>query len=328
MLRMNCLFIFYIITFITTAHANTLIITRGPICNAMGSYLCNAITTANPSYHSLSQIDVSNMVYYQVFNTLFPKEMAILANAIDQENISYAITKNHIYFKESTYEEQRQQARDIISSIQKTLNEPANEHIYNDIITIVSHLVMADLAYHTACNHNVIWESGTNINFENEVESIKNSFDTVIETLTYYPPTSMVQHWQEKNNSAIAQKRADKRRLLKQVLESFFNNFKPVTDENNNAIITLTKDEFDTIIEQSANYIQMIPQNELGENGAFTQTEFTLDELMSFKEARYTEYNFDVVDHVVLAPTLSYDILLSSKEDCLNFAQNIADEEL
>jgi hypothetical protein len=308
------------------AHANTLIITRGPVCSGMGSYLSNAIKSVDSSYESLSQIDVSNMVYYRMFDQLFPKEMAIIANAIDQQNISYAITNNYVYFKETAYEQQKQQALDAIAYIQTVLNASEDEHIYGDLINIFKYLVMADLAYHAACKHNVIFEGGTVFNFDDEAASIKDSFDTVIETITYCPPTAMIGQWQQKNTNAMNEKKAYNRRLLKQVLQTFFNNFVPTADENQ-AVVMLTKDEFDTIIAQAAEYIETVQEGELGENGTFTRTEFTLEQLTEFKDTQYQRYNFDVVDYVALVPVLSYDVLLSSKEDCLNLARRIANGE-
>ena len=311
---------------VTIAHANNLIITRGPVCSGMGSYLTNAIKSVDSSYESLSHIDVSNIVYYRMFDQLFPKEMAIIGNAIDQENISYAIVHNHVYFKETAYWQQKHQALDAIAYIQTALNAQENEHIYGDMINITKHLVMADLAYHAASKHNVVFEGGTIINFDDEGASIKASFDTVIETITYCPPTTMIEQWQQKNKNAMNEKKAYNRRLLKQVLKTFFNNFIPTADENQ-AVVILTRDEFDTIIAQAADYIQTVQEGEIGENGTFTRTEFTLDQLAEFKDKIYQQYNFDFVDHVALVPALSYDVLFSSKEDCLNFAQRIANGE-
>jgi hypothetical protein len=87
--------------------------------------------------------------------------MAIISKAIDQENISYAITNYHVYFKETTYWQQKQQALDAIAYIRNVLNSPSGEQLYEDIITITKHIVMAELVYHAACKHNVVWEGGT-----------------------------------------------------------------------------------------------------------------------------------------------------------------------
>ena len=318
--------ILFVCSAINTTHANTLIITRGPVCQAMGSYLSNAIKSVDNSYYSLSQIDVSNAVYYQLFNELFPQEMAIITNAIEPENVSYAVTNNYVYFKETAYWQQQQQALDAIAYIQNTINDPAHEHIYTDLLNSIKHLVMADLAYHAACKHNVVLEGGTIINFEDDTAHIRNSFDTVVETINYCPPTDMIELWQQKETMAINEKKAYKRRLLKQVLTSFFNNFIP-TENESDAIIILTKDEFDMIINQAIDYIQIAPEEELIQDGTFTRAEFTLDELAYFREMIYAKYNFDEVDYVSLVPTLSYDILLSSKQDCLNLAQRIANGE-
>lgn len=307
-------------------YANTLIITRGPVCSGMGNYLSNAIKSVDDSYQTFSQNDLFNVVYYQVFNELFPDQMSIISKAIEQENISYAITNYYVYFKDTAYEQQKQQALEAIIHIRKALNNPFGEQIHTNIITTTKHLVMAELAYHAACKHNVVLEGGTLVNFDDEFSLLKNSFDTVVETLTYCPPTDMIEQWQQKETQAINEKKSFKRRHIKQVLKSFFNNFIP-TDNEENAVIILTRDEFNAIINQATDYILTTPEDEIGENSIFTRTEFTLEELMALKESLYEQYNFYTVDYIALSPRLSYDILLNCTEDCLNFAQRIANGE-
>jgi hypothetical protein len=289
----------------------------------MGSYLSNAIKSVDDTYNTFAQNDISNFAYYQVFNELFPQHMAIISKAINPENISYAITNYHVYFKDTAYAQQKEQALDAIAYIRNVLNDPSSELIHSSLIAITQHSVMAELAYHAACKHNVVWEGGTIVNFDKEATALKNSFDTVIETITYCPPTKMIEQWLQKDTQATNEQKAYKKRILRQVLQSFFNNFIPTNNEQDAAII-LTKDEFDTIIQQATDYIATVPQNEQGEDGVFTRTEFTLEGLAEFKAKIYSQCNFDTVDYVALTPSLSCDVLLSSREDCLNFAQRIA----
>ena len=305
--------------------ANTLIITRGPIYSAMGSYLSNAITSQDESYYAISQVDIANSCYYQLLNDLFPKEMELISQAIEPENISYAITNYHVYFKDTAYTSQKEQALDVIQHIRTFFNDPTNKHISDLLLTTLQHITFARLAYLAACGHNIVWESGTVINFENDTdEQIKQGFDNIITTITYCHPTQMIDKWLIRNTNAINEKKAYNRRLLKKVFQSFFNCFQPTTDEN--AIVVLTKDEFDAIIQQACQYIQTVPTDEKGEDGIFTRTEFTLEELEAFKQEKYIEFNFEQVDHVALAPIISYDIALNTQEDCLKFAASVIDQ--
>src|SRR5579863_3360769 len=171
------LFILLLCTIFTSyTHANTLIITRGPICSGMGSYLSNLIHSLDNSYEVLAQRDIFNMLYFQLFSDLFPKQMSIISNAISPENISYAITKYHTYFKKTAYEQQKQQTLQAIDEIREFLNKPGNEYIYDMFRLTVQHIVISNLAYHAALGHNVIFEGGTIVNWDNEIAPIKQHF--------------------------------------------------------------------------------------------------------------------------------------------------------
>ena len=308
--------------FTVPIHANTLIITRGPISSGMGGYLSNAISSLDSSYYAFSQNDILRVVHYKLFDDMFPQQMAIIRNAIEPENIAPAITNYHICFKHTVYEQQKQHALAAIAHIRQVLNAPENEYIFTALHAMVKHLTMAELSYHAACGHNLVWEGGTVYNFDEDAAAIKECFSTVIETVTANPPATMLEQWYQRNALAINEKKAFDRRLIKRVLTTFFNNFQPA-DEYQDPVITLSRDEFDIIIAQAAEYIQTVPREEFGENGIFTRSEFTLEELFEFAEHIYAELDFENNDYVFLAPSLECDVLLSSKEECLQFAQDL-----
>jgi len=304
-------------------HANTLVITRGPVCSGMGSYLAHGIQSLDNSYYIVSQNDIFYELCYALFSTVFPHHMEIINKAIEQENITAAITFYHLFFKKTANQYEKEQAIEAIKEIQKALNDPTNENFLNAFYLIKNHDEMAQLASHAACGHNVVWEKRTFNNWDYDTAQVESLFSNVFNTITYCPATTMIEQWLERNAQAIAEESAPHKRLVKQVLKSFFNCFKPTQDEYQDDAIVLTKDEFDAIIDQAANYIQTVPQDEFGENGIFTNGEFTLEELFQFKANMYAEFDFDNVDYVILAPVLTYDVLLSSKEGCLNFAQEL-----
>jgi hypothetical protein len=301
--------------------ANTLIITRGPVCSGMGSYLANALQSLDDSYYSYSQNDLFNMVCYELCCELFPQHMKIIHGAMHKENIAPAIVYNHIYFKETTHPEQQLQALEAIAHIRNFFDNPAQEKFLTTLALLKNHHEMAELAYHAACKHDVIWEKRTKSNWNYDTTEIENLFDTVINVVTYCPPTTIIQEWSKKNNHAIIEKKAFLQRHLKQVLTSFFMIFQPTNQHNN--VVTLTKNEFDIIIEEAAHYLQAVPQDMCGQDHAFTKSEFTLEDLFAFKEEIYKTYHFDNVESVNLAPTLAYDFLLTTKQDCLQCAHNL-----
>jgi hypothetical protein len=323
MMKTKNLFILLLCSILTSqANANTLVITRGPVCSGMGNYLANAIKSLDDNYFIVSPNDTANILYHQLFNTVFPQHMAIINNAIDQENIIPAIHGYHVYFKKTAYPQQRQQAIESIKYIRQVLNDPTNENFLTALNLMKNHVEMTELAYHAACDHNVVWEKRTFTDWDYDTAHIEELFSNVLNTLTYCHPIMMIEEWQEHNNNAIAEKKASHRRLVKHVLKTFFNIFKPA-DEYQDAVVLLTKDEFDDIIEQAAQYITTVPLAEFGEHGVFTSSEFTLKELFDFKAQVYTEYDFENVDYALLAPILPYDILLKSQDDCLEFAQEL-----
>jgi hypothetical protein len=304
--------------------ANTLIFTRGPVCCGMGTYLLNAVSTYNMNYASISHIDASRYVYYQAFNDFFPYDMEIIAKAIDADNISYAISDYHVYFKDMVYPEQKNDVLERLVLIRSILNDPLNERVKASLRSVVKHMVMMNVAYETACNNNVILEGGTILNIDEEVALFAHSFDSVIRVFAYVHPTEMISMWQERNEAAIANKQASQRRFLSDVLRTFFNSFTQAENPQD-ALVTLSRDEFGTIIGQAAEYINNVPAEEFGENGIFTRSEFTLAELAEFAETKYQQLGFDQQDTVYLVPSLPYDVALASPQECLDFAQSLND---
>ena len=303
-------------------HANTLILTRGPVCWGMGTYLLNAVSSYNMNYASISHIDASRYVYYQAFNDFFPYDMEIIAKAIDADNISYAISDYHVYFKDMVYPDQKNDVLERLALIRSILNDPLNERVKASLRSVVKYMVMMNVAYENACNNNVVLEGGTILNIDEEVALFAHSFDNVMRVFTYVHPTEMISQWQQRNEAAIANKQASQRRLVTDVLRTFFNSFTQAENPED-ALVTLSKDEFDTIIGQAAEYIDNVPAEEFGENGIFTRSEFTLAELAEWADGTYQNLGFDQQDVVYLVPSLPYDIALASPEECLDFAQSL-----
>ena len=277
MMKTKNIFILLVCSLITAhMHANVLIITRGPVCSGTGSYLANAIKSLDNSYYTISQNDIFNTVSHQLFNVIFPQHMEIINNAIEQENITSAITNYHIYFKETAYEQQKEQAITAIEYIRAVLNDPTNANFLAAISLVKNHAEMTELAYHAACEHNVVWEKRTYSDWDYETAQVEGLFSNILNVVTYCPPTTMIEQWLERNTQAATSQKASHRRLVKQVLTSFFTIFQPA-DEYQEAVVMLTRDEFDRIIAQAANYILTLPREEFGEHRAFTSSEFTLE---------------------------------------------------
>jgi hypothetical protein len=287
----------------------------------MGSYLTNAIISVDNSYYSsFSQNDLFNGVCYELLDVIFPDHMNIINNAVDSENIMPAILYHHTYFKDATPEAQLQ-AIDSIEYIREFLNDSTrSENFVTALRLVKNHSEMTILAYHAACKHNIVWEKRTSSDWNYDTADIEKLFDNVLNVVTYCHPTVMIEKLLENNTNAMIEKKAPLRRRAKQVLTSFFNIFCPI-GEGQDAIVILTKNEFDQIIEEVANYIQTVPGDEFAKSESFTSGEFTLEDLFNFKAEIYEKFDFENVDYVSLAPTLYYDVLLSSKEDCLQFVQ-------
>jgi hypothetical protein len=285
----------------------------------MGTYLANAIKSFDTSYHFFSQNDDFNEICFFLLSTEFPDHMVIIGNAIDQENIIPSIVYGHTYFKDVS-SAAKLQAIGAIECMRRFLNNPVNDNFIKALRLVKNHARMVQLAYSVVCKNNIIWERRTFNDWNYDTKEIENLFDNVINVITYCHPTTMIKEWLVKDYEATTEKKASLKRHAKQVVTSFFAIFQPV-DESQDTIVILTKDEFDRIIDEVADYIKILPDNLLIEEESFTQSEFTLEELLDFKTAMYEKFDFENVDCVKLAPILSYDVLLSSKEDCVKFAQ-------
>jgi hypothetical protein len=315
----------------SSIYANTLIITRGPTCCAMGTYLANTIKLFDNSYYFLSQNDLFNDTCFRLLNKIFPYEMNVIGNVMDQENIIPSIVYGHTYFKD-VIPAARLQAIEAIERIRLFLNDSVNDpdDIFIKALNLAkSHIEMANLAYHAACEDNIVWERRTFSDWDYDTKEIENLFENVVNVITYCHPTKMIKEWLVKDSEATAEKKAFSNRHAKQVVTSFFKIFQPV-GKYKEAVVILTKDEFDHIIEEVASYITFsdtVPtEKEDNEEEIFTQSEFTIEELWDFKAQMYEKFDFDNVDYVGLAPILYYDVLLSSKQDCVKFVQEFIGE--
>lgn len=318
----------------SSIYANSLIITRGPTCSAMGTYLANALKSFDDSYYIFSQNDNFNEVCFQLLSAVLPYHMRVIGNVMDRENIIPSIIYGHTYFKD-VIPVAKLQAMEAIEYIRQFLNDPMNDDFIRALRLVKNHLEMTELAYHAACEHNVVWERRTFSDWDYDTVEIENLFENVVNVITYCHPATMIKEWLEKDREATAEKKASFKRHAKKVVISFFSIFQPV-DEYQDAVVILTKDEFDRIIDEVANYIITLSDNsstdeyddmqEYDEEESFTHSEFSLEELFNFKMEMYEKFDFENVNFVGLAPMLYYDVLLSSKEDCLLFAQEFVEE--
>src|SRR5688500_2812366 len=96
---------------------NTLIIARGPVCCGMGNHLIHALKSLDSSYQIFSQNNMSRAITYKLLNELFPQQIAIITNAIDEENVCGALIYYHVYFKVTASEQQKNNALAAITDI-------------------------------------------------------------------------------------------------------------------------------------------------------------------------------------------------------------------
>jgi hypothetical protein len=219
--------------------------------------------------------------------------------------------------------EHQQKALAIIDEIRQKLENPIHEKTFKLLFITAKHMVMTKLAYYAASNQNVVWETGLKVNWDEEIAELKKKFDNVIEVITYCPPTTMIEKWHKKNELAINTNKGFKRKLLKQVLTSFFNSFVSQATPEQQGIIILTKQECDTIFADAYDYISNHSDNNDNKDGIFIRYEFSIEELMAFKKEIYTRFNIDNVDKIYLVPAIPYDILIDNQNDCLEFAQTL-----
>lgn len=303
-------------------YGNTLVITRGPASAGMGALVCGAISSFDNSYGGLLQSSIYRNVCYSLLNTLFPEEIAFLNQVMEFENIPCAIRNNYIGFKDMVTQEDQQQAYDVINYIRQVLAQPEHKSTFAMLYTASKYFIIGELAYQAACGNNVAWETGIMYSFDDEISTIKNQFDRVIEVLTYSPLDSMIQTLLDRNNEAVIFNNPSNIRYLREALQGFFICF-TLADEGQEGMITLTKQDFDGLIDNAVEYLQKMPYEHHISYGTFTSHEYTFDDIMKFKDDMYERFNFDTVEQVSLVPSRNYDVILTSKDQCIQFAAEL-----
>jgi hypothetical protein len=299
-------------------HANTLIITRGPVCRNLGTVLGNAIHSIDSSYKIVRQNDVFQDVHYTFLKRMFPDQMNFLESAIEPRNVVPAIWKSDIYFKDDADSATILQAWNIIEEIQRTLT---NIPQYDAAITIAKKArVISELASYAAGNDNVVWETGVLCTLDEDAAQIKDKFNVVFETITYCSPETIIEGLLIRNFDADCSRDASNKKLVREALTSFFMCFQLAGEDYQNGIM-LTRDDFNDLMQKSACYIRKTPEINVGDRIPFVTYEFSPEELEAFRNDLYEQFNFDEVDRVVLTPAIPYDVLLHGKEECLQFAR-------
>ena|GEM_PF-4541633 len=293
----------------------------GGTANCGKSSLCKALNTLDRSYIIISQDDIHRKVTYEICDNIFPAEMATVRKAIKYENMWRAIRCFDVLCTEETNEQEMECVIGAIRHIRNYFDDPAQEKQMIAMRTRLKHSIMEQMLFYAACGRNIIFDSWGVASWGYELEQLKICFNHTIGVVAYCSLATVLNRWNKRNNNAIETKNLNDRRMLCQSLKSFFDFFEPAKIDHNSSLI-VTKKEFDLLMHNATQYIPDLNAKESAK-GSFSHHEFTMEELLAFKEQTYIKIGFNYVDQVSLVPSVSHDILLCTEGDCDNYAHEL-----
>lgn len=301
----------------------SLIIIRGT-ANCGKSTLCKRLCALDSSYTIVSQDDIHKKVTYEVCESVFPAEMAVIRKAIKYENMWQAIRYFDVLCRSDISKEETARVIDAVKGIRNYFNDSAQEKQLIAMRTRLKYSIMEQLLFQAACGRNIIFDSWGITNFDDELKQLKVCFDHIIDVAAHCSLATVLNRWNKRNQDAIEIENFNDRRLFCQSINSFFSFLKPAEKDQAGSLI-VTKKEFDLLMQDAIQYVPDSNANK-NEQGSFSHHEFTQQDILEFKEKIYIKLGFDKIDEVALVPSVSYDILLCTEGDCDNYVYGLLEQ--
>jgi deoxyadenosine/deoxycytidine kinase len=312
---------FFLVICILSARANTLIVIRGT-ANCGKSSLCRQLSILDNSYKIISQDDINRKMTYEILENVFPHEMVLIRRVIKYENMWQAIKCFNLVFIPEIHEQEKQKASEAISRIRNFFDDPAHYNQWMAINTRAKYKVMEELLLHTASGCNIILDAWGITNWDHELEELADCFDHIVRVVAYCSLETIVQRWQKRNQQAVQTDNYQERRFFSQMLGSFFGFLEPATTDQE-GFLSVTKKDFDALIEKAAQCSENFRQVKYSAVSSFSSHEFTPDELSVFKEKMYAKFGFEHTESVLLKASTSHDILLCTEGECADYAHEL-----
>lgn len=299
-----------------------LVVIRGT-ANCGKSSLCRALSALDNSYIIVSQDDINRKVTYEIYEATFPAQMATIRKAIKYENMWRAIQYFDASFTQEVTEHEKQSVMDAITCIRTFFKNSEQEKQAMAMRTMPKYSVLQQLLFNAACGHSIILDSWGATNWDYELEQLKKCFGCTIKVAAYCSLATVLKRWNKRNKHAAKTGNLSEKRTLCQMLTSFFGFLEPAKTDHNSSVI-VTKKEFDVLMHNAPRYIHDL--NDESPKGAFSHNEFTVEDLLAFKEKMYTKFGFDSADQVALVPSIAHDILLCTEGECNNYARELLEK--
>jgi len=112
------------------------------------------------------------------------------------------------------------------------------------------------------------------------------------------------------------------------MIKSFFSFLQPNDSQvTRNTNLFVTKQEFDTLMQKMLLYISNnTTPNAQQKKSFFSIHEFTVEELLEFKNTMYAKFHFDKQEQTILMPSITSDILLCTEGDCHTYTTKLLEK--
>ncbi len=305
-----------------SSEPTSLIVVRGT-ANCGKSTLCLTLNALwNNTYEIVSQDDLHRKVCHKALTTAFPMDMELISSLILYENRWQAIKYGNIIFpKEKEVGAQKKEL--VIESVKKIrsfFDDPDNNKQLKALNALGKQKTMHQLTLCAAQGKNVIFDAWGVTNWDSELNELQKYFGHLIGVVAYCSLQTVRLRWENRNSCAVKTENYTEMRLMTQMLKSFFGFLQPKTLEAAQACLTVTKTEFDELMEKALSYTQDRPSQHAT---LFCGREFTTQELLGFKNEMYAKFQFDEHEKVAIVPSVPYDILLCTEGDSCAYVADL-----
>lgn len=285
----------------------TLVLLVGPAC-AGKSTLMKKIIEIDPSIKIGYDQDYSYHKEARDFIAHeFKDEYYVLSQAIAHDNIFHALKYNEVVFKKNIDAALQERVIKLLKKIRNTLDNPNNNLSKKCKADYREHLEKTLHSYATTNDCYLIdsWIATMSPSMLSELRKRYN----VIVICVYTSLAESVQRLQARNTRGLIEDNLSNNRFYRYVIDGIKYAYR-ITVNEKNAIDILERDK---VVELFDAIIPLLAQEpKFPSYAAFSNGDYTREELMDLKEAFLKEFNLVEHNSVSICPNYSYDYVINS----------------
>jgi hypothetical protein len=303
---MKACLLFVIISVLSCAHLNgeTIVLLKGTACAGKTSVI--NLCAQHPTIKTISDDAIWYDCFPKLWEQLFPFEYEDIKKAIEPCNIVHAVLWGNLLFKKNSTGIDNINAIIAIGTIRRILDYPEVKELYS-----FSKMVLP--SYHQAIL-DALHEKKTVIidawwlSKEKYNQHIQNGHILKV-VLAYCNLQEMINRLEQRRAQALAKEDLSSFRYVRQLLCSFYHDFKPVNSHDENCIDVLSRSQVEEVFKRAENMLEQDTYT-FNNYGAFSLCELTQESLVALKELFIRKFHLNLQETIGISSESPVDYVI------------------